>query len=212
MPICWRLSPIPPPSSVSGQLPLVTISPKFASTLLTLARPRGVTSPPHAISHETRARSGEDGMESRVERRASAFGRARLDCQNRTSHERARRAKKRQHGRCNRRRRRRLPWPHNEGQRANPAEGEREERVASDTRAPRCFLSSGRLPVFLLTYEPFRARKRVNDYGTLSILIHLTGHRRFGRGSILVSLRSIILRHKISRPSTAWIRKKLPLP
>ena len=88
MPICWRLSPIPPPSSVSGQLPLVPISPKSASTRLTLARPRGVTSPPHAISHETRARSGEDGMESRVERRASAFGRARLDCQNRTSHER----------------------------------------------------------------------------------------------------------------------------
>lgn len=88
MPICWRLSPIPPPSSVSGQLSLVPISPKSASTRLTLARPRGVTSPPHAISHETRARSGEDGMESRVERRASAFGRARLDCQNRTSHER----------------------------------------------------------------------------------------------------------------------------
>ena len=50
----------PPPSSVSGQLPLVTISPKSASTRLTLARPRGVTSPPHAISHETRARSGEE--------------------------------------------------------------------------------------------------------------------------------------------------------
>ena len=90
--------------------------------------------------------------------------------------------------------------------------GEREERAASDTRAPRCFLSSGRLPVFLLTYEPFRARKRVNDYGTLSILIHLTGHRCFGRGSILVSLRSIILRNEISRPSIPWIRKKLPLP